>query len=147
MSRDSSSIKTEIYIDGKTLRLLKFVFFIYKCTGIKLTSVYITQWVLATPTLIDTCLWISLMFEFYLCHSQLIIAACTHLYYARLLADQFWKDFSIFNFCVYKNILILWYFVYQVSCCRSIVDMCTTGIPGDVAIRILLVLHELWLYC
>ena len=54
MSFDSSSIKTEIYSDGKTLRLLKFVFFIYKCAGIKLTSAYITQWVLATPTLIDT---------------------------------------------------------------------------------------------
>ena len=54
LSFDSSSIKTEIYSDGKTLRLLKFVFFTYKCAGILQTSVYITQWVLATPTLIDT---------------------------------------------------------------------------------------------
>ena len=30
------------------------VFFIYKCAGILLTSTYITQWVLATPTLIGT---------------------------------------------------------------------------------------------
>ena len=55
MSFDSSYIKTEIYSNGKTLRLLKFLFFIYKCAGIKLTSIYITQRVLATPTLIDTC--------------------------------------------------------------------------------------------
>ena len=54
LSFDSSSIKTEIYSNGKNLRLLKFVFFIYKHAGIKLTSAYITQWVLATPTLIDT---------------------------------------------------------------------------------------------
>ena len=54
MSYDSSSIETEIYSNGKNLRLLKFVFFIYKHAGIKLTSAYITQWVLATPTLIDT---------------------------------------------------------------------------------------------
>ena len=51
MSYDSSSIETEIYSNRKNLRLLKFVFFIYKHAGIKLTS---TQWVLATPTLIDT---------------------------------------------------------------------------------------------
>ena len=43
-----------IYSNGKNLKLLKFVFFIYKHAGIKLTSVYITQWVLATPTLSDT---------------------------------------------------------------------------------------------
>ena len=54
LSFDSSSIKTEIYSNGKNVRLLKFVFFIYKHAGIKLTSAYITQWVLATPTLIDT---------------------------------------------------------------------------------------------
>ena len=36
------------------LRLLKLVFFTYKGTGILLTSVYITQQVLATPTLIGT---------------------------------------------------------------------------------------------
>ena len=54
LSFDSSSIKTEIYSNGKNLRLLKFVFFIYKHAGIKLTSAYITQRVLATPTLIDT---------------------------------------------------------------------------------------------
>ena len=53
LSFESSSIKTEIYSNGKNLRLLKFVF-IYKHAGIKLTSAYITQWVLATPTLIDT---------------------------------------------------------------------------------------------
>ena len=31
---DSSSIKTEIYSDGNTLRLLKLLFFIYECAGI-----------------------------------------------------------------------------------------------------------------
>jgi len=31
MSYDSSSIKTEIYSNGKTLGLLKFPFFIYEC--------------------------------------------------------------------------------------------------------------------
>ena len=36
------------------LRLLKLVFFTYKCTGILLSSIYITQRVLATPTLIGT---------------------------------------------------------------------------------------------
>ena len=30
MSHDSSSIEIEVYSDGKTLRLLKLVFFIYK---------------------------------------------------------------------------------------------------------------------
>jgi len=54
MSFDSSSIKTEIYSNGKARRLLKFLFFTYKCAGIKLASACITQWVLATPTLIDT---------------------------------------------------------------------------------------------
>jgi len=34
MSHDSSAIKTEIYHDGKTLSLLKFLFFIYECAGI-----------------------------------------------------------------------------------------------------------------
>ena len=53
LSFDSSSIKTEIYSDGNT-QVIKFAFFIYKCVGIKLTSAYITQWVLATPTLIGT---------------------------------------------------------------------------------------------
>ena len=43
LSFDLSSIKTEIYSNGKNLRLLKFVFFIYKHAGIKLTSAYITQ--------------------------------------------------------------------------------------------------------
>ena len=46
------TIKTEIYSDGKILRLLKLVFFIYKCAGILQTSIYITQRVLATPILI-----------------------------------------------------------------------------------------------
>ena len=41
-------------MNGKTRRLLKSVFFIYRCVGILLTSVYITQLVLATPTLIGT---------------------------------------------------------------------------------------------
>ena len=31
LSFDSSSIKTEIYSNGKNLRLLKLVFFIYMC--------------------------------------------------------------------------------------------------------------------
>ena len=43
LSFDSSSIKTEIYNDGKTLRLLKYLFFIYERAGILLTSRYITQ--------------------------------------------------------------------------------------------------------
>ena len=40
LSFDSSSM---IYSNGKNLKLLKFVFFIYKHAGIKLTSAYITQ--------------------------------------------------------------------------------------------------------
>ena len=51
---DSSSIKIEVYNNGKTHRLLKLLFFTYKCAGILLTSIYITQCVLATPTLIGT---------------------------------------------------------------------------------------------
>ena len=51
---DSSSIEIEVYNNGKTHRLLKLVFFIYECTGILLTSIYITQRLLATPTLIGT---------------------------------------------------------------------------------------------
>ena len=46
--------KIEVYSDEKTCRLLESVFFIYRCVGILLTSVYITQQVLATPTLIGT---------------------------------------------------------------------------------------------
>ena len=38
---------------GETLRLLKFLFFTYELAGIYLTSTYIPQWMLATPTLID----------------------------------------------------------------------------------------------
>ena len=34
MSHDSGSIKTEVYNNGKTLKLLKYIFFIYKCVGI-----------------------------------------------------------------------------------------------------------------
>ena len=34
MSHGSSSIKTEIYSDGKTLKDIKFIFFIYECAGI-----------------------------------------------------------------------------------------------------------------
>jgi len=52
MSHDSSSIEIEVYNNGKTHRLLKLLFFVYKCAG--LTSIYITQRVLATPTLIGT---------------------------------------------------------------------------------------------
>ena len=54
MSHDSSPIVIEVYNNGKTHRLLKLVFFIYKCAGIQLTSAYITQRVLTTPTLIGT---------------------------------------------------------------------------------------------
>ena len=54
MSHDSSSIEIEVYSDGKTLRLLKLVFFTYKGAGILQTSIYITQQVLATPILIGT---------------------------------------------------------------------------------------------
>ena len=49
-------------------RLSGYLFFIYECAGILVTSTCITQWVLATPTL--TMPWISLMFEFYLNHSH-----------------------------------------------------------------------------
>ena len=52
MSHDSSSIENEGYSDG---RLLKLVFFTCKGAGILQTSLYITQRVLATPTLIGTC--------------------------------------------------------------------------------------------
>ena len=55
MSHDLSSIKLEVYSNGKISRLLKLVFFIHKCAGILLTSIYMTQLVLATPTLI--CTW------------------------------------------------------------------------------------------
>ena len=54
LSYDSSSIKTEVYNNGKTHRLVKLLFFIYECAVILLTSVYITQLMLATPTLIGT---------------------------------------------------------------------------------------------
>ena len=54
LSHDSSSIEIEVYRYGKTFRLLKLVFFTYKSAGILLTSIYITQWMLATPNLIGT---------------------------------------------------------------------------------------------
>jgi len=54
MSHASRSTKIEVYSNGKSRRLLKSVFFIYRCVGILLTSVYITQQVLATPNLIGT---------------------------------------------------------------------------------------------
>jgi len=49
LSHISSSIEIEVY-NGKTHRLLKLLFFICKCAGKFLTSIYITQRVLATPT-------------------------------------------------------------------------------------------------
>ena len=54
LSHDSISIEIEVYNNGKIYRLLKLLFFIYECAGILLTSIYITQRVLATPTLIGT---------------------------------------------------------------------------------------------
>ena len=54
LSHDSNSIEIEGYSDGKSLRLLKLVFFTYKSAGILQTSIYITQRVLATPSLIGT---------------------------------------------------------------------------------------------
>ena len=54
MSHDSSSSKIEVYSNGKTHMLLKLLFFIYKCAGILTSNYYITQWELATPTLIGT---------------------------------------------------------------------------------------------
>jgi len=56
MSHDSSSIRTEVYNIGKTHRLLKLLFFVYECAGILLTvtSIYITQRMLATPTFFGT---------------------------------------------------------------------------------------------
>ena len=62
MSHDSSPIEVEVYSNGKTHRILKLLFFIYKCAGILLTSTLITQRVLATPTLIGT--W---FYEYHLC--------------------------------------------------------------------------------
>ena len=56
LSHDSSSIEIEVYNNGKT-QIIKVVFFIYKCAGILLTSIYVTQWVLATPTLIGMCFY------------------------------------------------------------------------------------------
>ena len=41
MSHDLISIKLEVYSNGKICRLLKLVFFIHKCAGILLTSIYI----------------------------------------------------------------------------------------------------------
>ena len=40
LSYDSSSVKTEVYNNGKTHRLVKLLFFIYECAVILLTSVY-----------------------------------------------------------------------------------------------------------
>jgi len=53
MSHDSSSIKAEVYSDGKTHTLLKLLFFIsvHKCRS---SIIYITRQVLPTPTLIGT---------------------------------------------------------------------------------------------
>ena len=39
MSHDSSSIEIEVYSNGKTLRLLKLIFFTYKGAGILQTSI------------------------------------------------------------------------------------------------------------
>ena len=50
ISHDSSFINS----NEKTHRLLKLLFFIYKCADILLTSIYIIQWELATPTLVVT---------------------------------------------------------------------------------------------
>ena len=41
MSHDLSSVKLEVYSNGKICRLLKLVFFIQKCAGILLTGIYI----------------------------------------------------------------------------------------------------------
>jgi len=54
MSHNSSFIEIEVYNNGKTHRLLKLIYFTYKGAGILQTSIYITQRVLATPTLIST---------------------------------------------------------------------------------------------
>ena len=54
MSHDSSSIEIEVHSNGKSLRLLKLLFFIYKGAGILQTSILVSQRVLATPTLIGT---------------------------------------------------------------------------------------------
>ena len=54
MSHDTSFIEIEVHNNGKTHRLLKLLFFIHECAGMLLTSIYITQRVLATPNLIGT---------------------------------------------------------------------------------------------
>ena len=46
MLHDSSSIEIEVYSDGKSLRLLKLVFFTYKGAGILQTSIYIYIYIL-----------------------------------------------------------------------------------------------------
>ena len=42
LSHDSTSIEIEVYNNGKTHRLLKLVFFIYKCVGILLVYILST---------------------------------------------------------------------------------------------------------
>ena len=56
MSHDSSSIQVLLNMRFIVMdsQVIKVNFFIYTCAGILLTSIYITQWVLATPTLIGT---------------------------------------------------------------------------------------------
>ena len=54
LSHESSSIEIEVHSNGKSLRLLKLLFFIYKGAGILQTSILVSQRVLATPTLIGT---------------------------------------------------------------------------------------------
>ena len=49
-AHDSSFIEIEVHNSGKTHSLLKLLFFIYERAGILLTSIHITQRVLATPT-------------------------------------------------------------------------------------------------
>jgi len=58
LSHDSSSIEIEVYNNGRTLRLLKFLFFIYKC------AVHILSRVLPHPLSSHMILWISLNLNF-----------------------------------------------------------------------------------
>ena len=79
-------------------RLSGYLFFIYECAGILVTSTCITQWVLATPTL--TMPWISLMFEFYLNHSHYKISQLsqchheTHSFSCDLMVSWWRPHFS-----------------------------------------------------
>ena len=93
MSHDSRSIEIEVYNNGKTFRLLELVFFTYKGAGILQTStcIYITQRVLATPTLIGP--W------FYEYHYCLTFTRTTHIYIYIYIHATNWSRWSCLVLC------------------------------------------------